>query len=52
MKAPRRVDVLHETAGASTASTDSTDSSNTCGSSVAGVILQDQDTPVNLEQVS
>ena len=41
-------ELVHETTG----NTDFTDESNKCGSSVAGAILQDRDTPVNLEQVS
>ena len=48
MQAAPRVELGHVTTG----NTDFTDESNTCGSSVAGVILQDRDTPVNLEQVS
>ena len=48
MQAASRVNLVHETTG----NTDFTDESNSCGSSVAGVILQDRDTPVNLEQVS
>ena len=49
MLAAPRVELVHEITG----NTDFTvDESNTCGSSVAGVILQDRDTPVNLKQVS
>jgi len=48
MLAAPHFECVHETTG----NTDFTDESNTCCSSVAGVILQDRDTPVKLEQVS
>ena len=48
MQAPPHLELLvHETTG----NTDFTDTSNTsCGSSVAGMILQDRDTPVKLSR--
>ena len=48
MQAPPCADFMNET----TISTDFTDASTSCGSSVAGVILQDRNTSAILEQVS